>query len=69
MKIIIEINEVRPGELRTTVDGVGVTSPLENKMADHVGACLDSALKSFALVHGGVAGGRMESKTFKMPKG
>ena len=69
MKIIIEINEVRPGEVRTTVDGVGVASPLENKMVDHVCGVLDGAIKSFATVQGGAASGRMETKTFKMPRG
>ena len=69
MKIIIEINEVRPGELRTTINGLGVASPLENKMVDHVCGALDGVIKSFAAVQGGAVQGRMETKTFKMPKG
>jgi hypothetical protein len=69
MKIVIEINEVRPGHLRTTISGVGITSPLEGQMIDHVAACLDTAFKSFPQIAGGTVGGRMKTKSFNVPKG
>ena len=69
MKIIIQIKEIRPGVVNATVDGVGVASPLEKQMTDHVAAAIDAAMKTFPVRAGGSMVGRMESKDFRMGKG
>lgn len=66
MKIIIEIKEVRPGQVVTTIEGVGVATPLENKMVDHVTAALDVALKN---TPNGTASGRLESRATPLANG
>lgn len=66
MKIIVEIKEVRPGRVVTTIEGLGIATPLENKMVDHVAKTLDAALKSLP---NGVSNGRLASKTSPVGNG